>query len=177
MMVVPEGCAHGFLTLADKSTIFYFVSKPYDPVRERGVRWDDPAFAIAWPFAPSYFVRARSRAPRLRPGLARGRRLMRVLLTGVSSFTGCWFAEALADSGFDVLATCRKPVGDYAALERRRLAKAVAAGVSLAENVAFGSEGFRAVLKGKGPFGLLVTRRRRGQFPPTGLRRGGGAAE
>jgi dTDP-4-dehydrorhamnose 3,5-epimerase len=53
MMVIPEGCAHGFLTLADESTIFYFVSKPYDPARERGVRWDDPAFAIAWPFAPS----------------------------------------------------------------------------------------------------------------------------
>lgn len=53
VMVVPEGCAHGFLTLRDDFSVFYFVSAPYDPLRERGVRWDDPAFSITWPFAPS----------------------------------------------------------------------------------------------------------------------------
>jgi dTDP-4-dehydrorhamnose 3,5-epimerase len=52
VMVVPEGCAHGFLTLEDSALILYFVSTPYDPVRERGIRWDDPTFAIDWPFAP-----------------------------------------------------------------------------------------------------------------------------
>ena len=51
-MVVPPGCAHGFLTLTDDVLVLYFVSAPYDPARERGLRWDDPAFAIPWPFPP-----------------------------------------------------------------------------------------------------------------------------
>ncbi len=53
MMVVPEGCAHGLLTLADDTLAWYLVSASYDPVRERGVRWNDPAFAIPWPSAPA----------------------------------------------------------------------------------------------------------------------------
>lgn len=52
IVVVPEGCAHGFLTLTKNALVFYLVSRPYDPARERGVRWNDPAFKIAWPFAP-----------------------------------------------------------------------------------------------------------------------------
>ncbi|MEK0085493.1 dTDP-4-dehydrorhamnose 3,5-epimerase family protein [Benzoatithermus flavus] len=52
IVVVPEGCAHGFLTLADRTLVLYLVSAAYDPARERGVRWDDPAFALPWPFPP-----------------------------------------------------------------------------------------------------------------------------
>jgi dTDP-4-dehydrorhamnose 3,5-epimerase len=48
-MYVPEGCAHGFLTLTDGSEVFYQMSAFYAPEAARGVRWDDPAFAIAWP--------------------------------------------------------------------------------------------------------------------------------
>lgn len=50
---IPAGCAHGFLTLEDDCTLFYQMSAPYAPELARGVRWDDPAFAIAWPFAPA----------------------------------------------------------------------------------------------------------------------------
>jgi dTDP-4-dehydrorhamnose 3,5-epimerase len=46
---VPEGCAHGFLTLEDKSEVFYQMSEIYNADSARGVRWDDPAFQIAWP--------------------------------------------------------------------------------------------------------------------------------
>lgn len=49
---IPEGCAHGFLTLADDSDVFYCMGSPYVAGSGRGVRWDDPAFAIAWPAAP-----------------------------------------------------------------------------------------------------------------------------
>lgn len=52
VVVVPKGCAHGFLTLSDDALVFYLVSHAYDPVRERGVRWNDPAFGIVWPFPP-----------------------------------------------------------------------------------------------------------------------------
>jgi dTDP-4-dehydrorhamnose 3,5-epimerase len=49
MIYIPEGCAHGFLTLEDKSEILYQISEFYDAESARGVRWDDPAFQIVWP--------------------------------------------------------------------------------------------------------------------------------
>jgi dTDP-4-dehydrorhamnose 3,5-epimerase len=48
-LVIPEGCAHGFLTLEDESEVFYMISAPYVPEAARGVRFDDPAFGIRWP--------------------------------------------------------------------------------------------------------------------------------
>lgn len=49
MLYVPEGFAHGFQTLVDDSIVFYHVSQFYSPEHERGIRWDDPSFAIEWP--------------------------------------------------------------------------------------------------------------------------------
>jgi len=49
MLFIPEGCAHGFLTLQDDSEVFYQMSECYHPEMARGVRWNDPAFGIAWP--------------------------------------------------------------------------------------------------------------------------------
>jgi dTDP-4-dehydrorhamnose 3,5-epimerase len=51
-LYVPEGCAHGFQTLADASEILYQISAAYVPEAARGVRWDDPVFSIEWPPAP-----------------------------------------------------------------------------------------------------------------------------
>jgi dTDP-4-dehydrorhamnose 3,5-epimerase len=48
-LYVPEGFAHGFLTLEDDSEVLYHISEFYEPAAARGVRWDDPAFGIAWP--------------------------------------------------------------------------------------------------------------------------------
>jgi dTDP-4-dehydrorhamnose 3,5-epimerase len=53
MLYVPRGFAHGFLTLTDNIEVTYLVSAFYAPDAESGVRWNDPAFAIAWPFAPT----------------------------------------------------------------------------------------------------------------------------
>ena len=53
MMLVPKGCAHGFITLAPDTEAFYLVDEYYAPELERGVRWDDPRFAIRWPLAPA----------------------------------------------------------------------------------------------------------------------------
>jgi len=49
MLYIPEGLAHGFLTLEDNSEVFYQMSEFYHPEAARGVRWDDPAFGIQWP--------------------------------------------------------------------------------------------------------------------------------
>ena len=51
LLFLPEGLAHGFQTLVDDSEVFYQMSAPYHPESARGVRWDDPAFAITWPSA------------------------------------------------------------------------------------------------------------------------------
>ena len=51
-LYVPEGFAHGYLTLAADTEVFYQVSEFYNPGHERGIRWNDPAFAIQWPIAP-----------------------------------------------------------------------------------------------------------------------------
>lgn len=49
MLYIPEGFAHGFLTLEDKTEVFYMVSEIYAPELADGVRWDDPAFGVEWP--------------------------------------------------------------------------------------------------------------------------------
>jgi dTDP-4-dehydrorhamnose 3,5-epimerase len=49
MLFVPPGLAHGFQTLADATEVEYLISAPYRPEAARGVRWDDPLLAIAWP--------------------------------------------------------------------------------------------------------------------------------
>ena len=53
MLLVPEHCAHGYQTLEDETEMHYMASQVYTPGAARGVRFDDPAFAIRWPLAPS----------------------------------------------------------------------------------------------------------------------------
>jgi dTDP-4-dehydrorhamnose 3,5-epimerase len=48
MLYIAEGCAHGFQTLAGDSEVCYQISAPYKPDACRCVRWNDPAFGIAW---------------------------------------------------------------------------------------------------------------------------------
>ena len=48
MLFIPEGLAHGFQTLMDNTEVFYQMSEFYYPECARGVRYDDPDFAIEW---------------------------------------------------------------------------------------------------------------------------------
>lgn len=50
---VPEGFAHGFLTLEPETDVLYQMGRIYEPGHAKGVRWNDPAFAIRWPAAPA----------------------------------------------------------------------------------------------------------------------------
>lgn len=49
MLVIPEGCAHGFQVLAPDSELLYLHTAFYAPEAEGGVRHDDPALGIRWP--------------------------------------------------------------------------------------------------------------------------------
>lgn len=51
-LFIPAGFAHGFLTLEDDSDVYYQMGAAYDSALQRGLRWNDPSLAIAWPFPP-----------------------------------------------------------------------------------------------------------------------------
>ncbi|HLB21231.1 MAG TPA: dTDP-4-dehydrorhamnose 3,5-epimerase [Solirubrobacteraceae bacterium] len=50
-LYVPVGFAHGFCVLSDVADVLYKQSAYYDPELERGIAWNDPDVAIAWPLA------------------------------------------------------------------------------------------------------------------------------
>jgi dTDP-4-dehydrorhamnose 3,5-epimerase len=51
-VLIGEGLAHGFLTLEPDTDVVYQIAPRYQAGHDRGVRWDDPAFAIRWPAEP-----------------------------------------------------------------------------------------------------------------------------
>lgn len=53
MLVVPEGCAHGFQVLEANSEMLYLHTAMYQPGSEGGIAYDDPALAITWPLPPT----------------------------------------------------------------------------------------------------------------------------
>jgi dTDP-4-dehydrorhamnose 3,5-epimerase len=61
-LYIPKGFAHGYQTLTDYCEIFYLVSEFYSPTSERGIRWNDPRFAITWPIGHGVHVSAKDRA-------------------------------------------------------------------------------------------------------------------
>lgn len=48
-LFIPGGFAHGFCVLSEVAEIFYKCSEFYDPMDDRGIRWNDPGIAVAWP--------------------------------------------------------------------------------------------------------------------------------
>jgi len=66
-LFIPPGFAHGFLSLTDSAEVYYMISVAHAPEFSRGVRWNDPALSIAWPFEPTT-ISARDAAY---PGLER----------------------------------------------------------------------------------------------------------
>lgn len=67
-LFIPEGVAHGFLTLEPETDVLYQIAPAYRPGHEAGVRWDDPAFGIRWPMAPALVSDRDASYPDYRPG-------------------------------------------------------------------------------------------------------------
>ena len=61
LLYIPRGLAHGFQTLRDATTVAYVMGDAYVPEAAKGVRWDDPAFAIQWPDAAERTMSERDR--------------------------------------------------------------------------------------------------------------------
>jgi len=55
-LYIPAGCLHGFLTLCDDVELLYEMSVEYAPQAAAGMRYDDPAFGIAWPRTPALII-------------------------------------------------------------------------------------------------------------------------
>lgn len=51
-LFIPEGVAHGFLTLEPDTDVLYQIAPAYRPGHDAGVRWNDPVFGIDWPAPP-----------------------------------------------------------------------------------------------------------------------------
>ncbi len=60
-LYVPPGFAHGFQTLMDDTEVLYLMGAMFESAAQDGVRWDDPAFGIAWPL-PVAAISARDAA-------------------------------------------------------------------------------------------------------------------
>ena len=64
-LYIPIGFAHGFQTLTDATEVVYAISTPYAPDSQDGLRWDDPALAVAWPDPGGAILSARDQGLRL----------------------------------------------------------------------------------------------------------------
>jgi nucleoside-diphosphate-sugar epimerase len=79
---------------------------------------------------------------------------MRVLLTGASSFTGYWFARALADAGHEVVAPLRRPIISYTEGARAERVRRLADIARIVEGASFGDDRFLDLVRAGG-FHLL----------------------
>ena len=59
MLYIPSGCAHGFQTLEDNSTVFYQLGEFFMPEYYSGVRWNDPKIGIEWPHTENRIINDR----------------------------------------------------------------------------------------------------------------------
>ncbi len=66
-LYVPEGCAHGFLTLEPDTAVLYGMGRAYVPGKGRGVRWNDPAFGVEWPGEPDVIAERDATYPDFTP--------------------------------------------------------------------------------------------------------------
>lgn len=52
-ILVPPGCANGWMTLEPNTVLCYQIAGGYSPDASTGIRFDDPAFSLQWPMAPA----------------------------------------------------------------------------------------------------------------------------
>lgn len=68
-MYVPEGFAHGFLVMSETALVSYKCTRPYSPMDERALRWNDPDLGIDWPVVHPVLSVKDAAAPLLRDSI------------------------------------------------------------------------------------------------------------
>ncbi len=71
MIYIPEGFAHGFITLENDTRVIYQISEFYAPGAEMAIRWNDPFFNIQWPMEPQVMSEKDKTHPSLPSGYLR----------------------------------------------------------------------------------------------------------
>jgi dTDP-4-dehydrorhamnose 3,5-epimerase len=71
-LYVPEGFAHGFVTLRDGTDVFYQMGRSFEAAAARGMRWNDPRIGIAWPMTPTTISERDGSYPDFDPTLPEG---------------------------------------------------------------------------------------------------------
>lgn len=62
MLYIPGGFAHGYQTIVDDTEVFYQVAQFWAPDFERGIRWNDPVFAVTWPITNGVILSDKDKA-------------------------------------------------------------------------------------------------------------------
>ena len=60
---IPEGFAHGFVTLSERAVFTYLCTATYDREADAGIRWNDARLAVDWPIADPVLSEKDARAP------------------------------------------------------------------------------------------------------------------
>lgn len=66
-LYIPQGFAHGYLTLSDNVQFIYLMGNYYQPNAVRGIKWDDPTLNITWPFTPKILSKKDKELPAFSP--------------------------------------------------------------------------------------------------------------
>jgi dTDP-4-dehydrorhamnose 3,5-epimerase len=69
MLYIPQGFAHGFMTLSEDTEMFYLVTEFYSPEHERSIRYNDPRFNIHWPMEPAVISEKDRNLPDFNPAI------------------------------------------------------------------------------------------------------------
>jgi dTDP-4-dehydrorhamnose 3,5-epimerase len=70
MIIIPEGCAHGFQTLEDDTELLYFHSEAYRPEAEGAIKYDEQMVGVQWPSPPEIISEKDKSYPYLKPGFS-----------------------------------------------------------------------------------------------------------
>ena len=62
-LFIPAGCAHGFATLENNTTVTYLIQGDYVPQASSVVRWNDPSLGVDWPVKNPILSEKDARAP------------------------------------------------------------------------------------------------------------------
>jgi dTDP-4-dehydrorhamnose 3,5-epimerase len=66
MLFIPQGFAHGFITLEENTEVQYKVDNFYDPNTDRSIKYDDPDIGINWPLDDVVLSEKDKKAPYLK---------------------------------------------------------------------------------------------------------------